>query len=346
MSLEDILEIVEDGDEMAQGLSALACRCHAARWRETISWPLLCARCGTASAALTKETSVCHEALPLPVCRRCADSFNQTTIRNKRTTVTVVAVCLIASCGAWWYMLAGIVPLWRILIAGVICGSLPAAFVSGFFERTPVRPVEVDLSDRRRLRFTTNAFMREFARLNSNVAAPPLTVSVARPESHSRGRRLARRVLVTLMAMCLAYVITVSDVIRWYTIHGSSMSPSYPDGCTTWTLMCAYQIRLPLTRVRLTRTGNPAVGDPVIVLNTDGTRAISRIQGVAGEPINSRPGGLEIAGRASTCTGSGALVPGSIPPNHVLVGPDAPNTPCSILSDLDVLGRVVTSARQ
>lgn len=97
---------------------------------------------------------------------------------------------------------------------------------------------------------------------------------------------------------CFVWVPLRSAVIDYSPVPTGSMNPTILEGDVVWINKLAYGLRVPLTRIYLTRWAEPQRGDIVVVLSPkDGTRLVKRIVGVPGDALAMSDNHLELNGR-------------------------------------------------
>lgn len=94
-------------------------------------------------------------------------------------------------------------------------------------------------------------------------------------------------------------VLMRTAVADWNPIPSGSMRPTLLEGDVVLVNRLAYDLKLPLTDVRLVRLGEPRRGDIVTFSSpADGTRLIKRIVGLPGDELVMRDGVLSINGQS------------------------------------------------
>jgi signal peptidase I len=90
----------------------------------------------------------------------------------------------------------------------------------------------------------------------------------------------------------------------WNPIPSGSMRPSLLEGDVVFVNRLAYAVKLPLTDVILTRTGEPRRGDIVTFSSPrDGTRLIKRVIALPGDTVSMRDKRLTINGEVVNYSG-------------------------------------------
>jgi signal peptidase I len=101
----------------------------------------------------------------------------------------------------------------------------------------------------------------------------------------------------------LAVVVLVvgsfrSAVADWNDVPTGSMKPTILEGDRIVVNKLAYDLKLPFTKIRLLRWGNPERGDIVVLYSpADGVRLVKRIVGVPGDRVELRNDRLIVNGR-------------------------------------------------
>jgi signal peptidase I len=100
-----------------------------------------------------------------------------------------------------------------------------------------------------------------------------------------------------LMFLCLFGVFRTA-VADWNPIPSGSMRPNLLEGDVVLVNRLAFDLKLPLTDIIVTRLGEPARGDVVTFTSPkDGTRLIKRIIALPGDVVQMREERLTINGR-------------------------------------------------
>src|SRR5512141_752002 len=103
-----------------------------------------------------------------------------------------------------------------------------------------------------------------------------------------------------LIVLTAAIVIGRSVLADWYVVPTGSMKPTILEGDRVFVWKSAYQVRFPLSRIRLFATGKPHRGDVVVVRNPDGGSIpfVKRLIGLPGDVVELRNETLYINGKA------------------------------------------------
>ena len=105
---------------------------------------------------------------------------------------------------------------------------------------------------------------------------------------------------VRQLVLMAAIILTGRSVLAdWYVVPTGSMKPTILEGDRVFVWKSAYQIRLPFTKVRLMRTGEPKRGDVVVVRNPDGGSVpfVKRLIGLPGDVVELRNEALFVNGK-------------------------------------------------
>lgn len=98
---------------------------------------------------------------------------------------------------------------------------------------------------------------------------------------------------------CFVWVPLRSAVIDYSPVPTGSMNPTILEGDVVWVNKLAYGLRVPLTRIYLTRWAEPRRGDIVVVLSPkDGTRLVKRVVGVPGDALAMTDNHLALNGHS------------------------------------------------
>ena len=106
-----------------------------------------------------------------------------------------------------------------------------------------------------------------------------------------KASRIFRLVLGLVVLANIGFFSVRSVVFDWYRQSSGSMLPTIEPGVgPLLVLKCAYQLRVPFTRVRLFQTGSPARGDVVVLRNPDGGAKpfIKRVVGLPGDVLEMK----------------------------------------------------------
>lgn len=96
--------------------------------------------------------------------------------------------------------------------------------------------------------------------------------------------RLIINAVLMLSVFCVLYMIAVSFIFEVDTIKNMSMAPTYKSGDIVWVNKFQYNL------------GSPSYGEAVIIMQTNGKRAIRRIMGLPGDEVLIKNGILYING--------------------------------------------------
>ena len=98
--------------------------------------------------------------------------------------------------------------------------------------------------------------------------------------------------------LCLGLFRTA--VAAWNPIPSGSMRPTLLEGDVVFVNRLAYDLKVPLTDIRLVKLGEPQRGDVVTFTSPqDGTRLIKRLVGLPGDVVEMRAERLFINGEAA-----------------------------------------------
>lgn len=113
-------------------------------------------------------------------------------------------------------------------------------------------------------------------------------------------KRAFLRDLRQLLVMAVCIVAGRSVLADWYVVPTGSMKPTILEGDRVFVWKSAYQLRFPLSRLQLFRTGTPRRGDVVVVRNPDGgtTPFVKRLIGLPGDVVEMRAEVLYVNGKA------------------------------------------------
>ena len=107
-----------------------------------------------------------------------------------------------------------------------------------------------------------------------------------------------------LLAFMLCLGVFRTAVADWNPVPSASMRPTIVEGDVVLVNRLAYDLKLPLTDIRLLHLGDPRRGDIVTFSSPrDGTRLIKRIVAIPGDTVEVRDDVLYVNGIASTYDG-------------------------------------------
>jgi signal peptidase I len=103
-----------------------------------------------------------------------------------------------------------------------------------------------------------------------------------------------------LIVLTAAIVIGRSVLADWYVVPTGSMKPTILEGDRVFVWKSAYQVRFPLSHIRLFSTGAPHRGDVVVVRNPDGGSIpfVKRLIGLPGDVVELRNEQLYVNGKS------------------------------------------------
>jgi signal peptidase I len=105
----------------------------------------------------------------------------------------------------------------------------------------------------------------------------------------------------SILIFLLVFGVFRTAVADWNPIPSESMHPTLLDGDVVLVNRVAYDLKVPLTDISLSRLAEPQRGDVVTFSSpTDGTRLIKRLVGVPGDVVELREDRLFINGVAAT----------------------------------------------
>lgn len=105
---------------------------------------------------------------------------------------------------------------------------------------------------------------------------------------------------VRQLVLMAAIILTGRSVLAdWYVVPTGSMKPTILEGDRVFVWKSAYQIRVPFSKIRLLKTGEPRRGDVVVVRNPDGGSVpfVKRLIGLPGDVIELRNESLLVNGK-------------------------------------------------
>ena len=103
---------------------------------------------------------------------------------------------------------------------------------------------------------------------------------------------------LTVFLVVFVVLPVKSSLADFNWVPTGSMKPTILEGDFVFINKAAYDLRIPLTRVRLARWADPEPGDIVICFSPDeGTRLIKRVVGLPGDVLELRQNRLFINGR-------------------------------------------------
>jgi signal peptidase I len=124
------------------------------------------------------------------------------------------------------------------------------------------------------------------------------------------GRRLWRDWIRPFGLVLLVVVSFRSTVVDWNHVPSDSMEPTIVAGDRIVVNKLAYDLRLPLTRIRLAKWDSPRRGDLVVFLSPmDRRRLVKRVVGLPGDRIVITEGRLELNGREARYEPLEAVLP-------------------------------------
>lgn len=146
-----------------------------------------------------------------------------------------------------------------------------------------------------------------------NTAANPDQPSQSNPEpAHpedefgSRSRFCSRQFLVKqwkdwrwfILFVFFVLIPVKSSLADWNWVPTGSMNPTIIEGDMVFVNKAAYDLRFPLTMLRITRWAEPEIGDIVVVFSPeDGKRLVKRVAGRPGDEIEMKDNVLFINGQ-------------------------------------------------
>jgi len=111
------------------------------------------------------------------------------------------------------------------------------------------------------------------------------------------------------LALLLAFGLVRTAVADYNPIPSGSMHPNILEGDVILVNRLAYNLKVPLTNIVLSRTGEPVRGDIVTFFSPkDGTRLVKRLVGLPGDTIAMRNKQLIVNGHAATYASAGVVM--------------------------------------
>jgi signal peptidase I len=107
------------------------------------------------------------------------------------------------------------------------------------------------------------------------------------------------RDLRQLVVLTACIVMGRSVLADWYVVPTGSMKPTILEGDRVFVWKSAYQVRVPLSHIRIFKTGTPRRGDVVVVRNPDGGSVpfVKRLIGLPGDVVELRNETLYVNGK-------------------------------------------------
>lgn len=111
------------------------------------------------------------------------------------------------------------------------------------------------------------------------------------------------------LAFLLCFGVFRTAIADWNPIPSGSMRPTLQEGDVVLVNRVAFDLKVPLTKIVLARTGDPKRGDIVTFFSPrDGTRLIKRLVALPGDTVEMRDKRLIVNGHAATYTPIGTAM--------------------------------------
>jgi signal peptidase I len=128
-----------------------------------------------------------------------------------------------------------------------------------------------------------------------------------------RNNRSTLRANRWFLAIMLAFGLVRTAVADYNPVPSGSMHPNILEGDVILVNRLAYNVKLPLTNIVLSHTGNPARGDIATFFSPqDGARLVKRVIGLPGDVIEMRNKELVVNGRRIKYVSSGVSMANSV----------------------------------